>query len=261
MISRNKAVFIMSLRIKKVREKEKLYVIEGEKLVKEFLMAGERVRTVVARPEFISALEPLLTDSHIEVITASFDELKKISSLKTPHNALATVAIADKPFEPADISGNFSVAIDSLQDPGNMGTIIRAAAWFGLKNIVCSPDCVDIHNPKVIQATMGAILHVNVFYMDLKKLLSRAKKEKLSVYGTFLEGDSIYDHTLNKAGIIIIGNESRGISAGLLPFITDKIKIPAVNPSGPGINSLNAGMAASIVFSEFSRKAVFQPNK
>ena len=139
--------------------------------------------------------------------------------------------------------------------PGTLGTIIRAAAWFGIRNIVCSNDCVDVYNPKVIQATMGAILHVNVYYSDLKKFSQRwLMKKDVPVFGTLLDGESIYRHKLGSKGIILLGNESRGISDDLIPFITHRIMIPGASRAMPGIDSLNVGMAASVVFSEFLRQ-------
>jgi RNA methyltransferase, TrmH family len=155
---------------------------------------------------------------------------------------------------------HLTVCLDCVQDPGNLGTIIRAAAWFGIKTIVCSQDSVDVYNTKVIQASMGALLHVNVHYTDLKEFLMEANKRELPVYGTVLEGDSIYKYNLGRQGVILLGNESKGISDELIPFITDKISIPGSDVSRPGIESLNVGMAASIVFSEFLRKADLIPD-
>jgi len=131
---------------------------------------------------------------------------------------------------------------------------MRSAAWFGIENIFCSPDCADLYNPKVIQSGMGAILHVNVFSVDLKELLEKALLKNVRVFGAFLEGHSIYTHKLDPAGIILLGNESKGISDRLKPFVTDKIMIPGKGSNRPGIDSLNVGMAASIVFSEFARQ-------
>jgi TrmH family RNA methyltransferase len=155
----------------------------------------------------------------------------------------------------SEILNQLCVALDFVQDPGNLGTIIRAAAWFGIKNIVCSEDCADVYNPKVIQASMGAILHVNVYYYGLKKLIVLANEKKIPVFGTMLEGESIYDHKLDNKGIILLGNESKGISDELIPFITEKIMIPKFSKAKQGIDSLNVGMAASVVFSEFLRKS------
>lgn len=255
MISKNKARLIISLRKKKAREEEGLFVIEGDKLVREFLSAKVPVKTLIAKKEFISGLPPLLKESVDEIEDVSFSELKQISSLKTPHNALALVHIQQQTMDPEEVLDSLCVALDFVQDPGNFGTIIRAAAWFGIRNIVCSYDCVDLYNPKVVQATMGAILHVNVYYSDLKAFASMANEKNIPVYGTFLSGDSIYTQKLGARGIIILGNESRGISDDLIPFVTDKIMIPGANRAKPGIESLNVGMAASVVFSEFLRQS------
>jgi TrmH family RNA methyltransferase len=190
----------------------------------------------------------------------NYKELKQISTLKTPHNALAVVHMPEREMNIPEIVNHFCVALDFVQDPGNMGTIIRAAGWFGIKNIVCSMDSVDVYNPKVTQSSMGALLHVNVFYCDLKKLFTSAVKNSIPVFGTLLEGDSIYNHKLDKKGIILLGNESKGISDELIPFITEKIRIPKFSNAREGIDSLNVGMAASVVFSEFLRKSGSLPD-
>ena len=256
MISKSKAKFITSLKEKKRREENQLFIIEGDKIVKEFLTAGIKLRSLIAQKDFISRLTDDLILLAGEVEEVSYSELKQISTLKTPHNALAIVPIPSPSFEMEDVFNDLSVALDVVQDPGNLGTIIRAAAWFGIRNIFCSPDSVDVYNPKVIQASMGAILHVNVHYADLQNLLSKACEKKLPVFGALLEGDSIYEHKLGNKGIILLGNESKGISQNLMPYITDKIKIPGPGISLPGLESLNVGMAASIIISEFARRAV-----
>ena len=254
MISKTRIKFIKSLQTKKVRDEERLFVIEGDKLVKEFLSAKIPIKFLVAKPEFINGLQPGLYRFCNMIEAVSYDELKQISTLKTPHNALAVVHMPEREMNISEIINQFCVALDFVQDPGNLGTIIRAAGWFGIKNIVCSLDCVDVYNPKVIQASMGALLHVNVFYYDLKKLFTYAAEKSIAVFGTMLEGNSIYDHKLDNKGIILLGNESKGISDELIPFITEKIRIPKFSNAKEGIDSLNVGMAASIVFSEFLRK-------
>ena len=255
MISKNKIKYIISLQKKKIRDEEGLFVIEGDKLVKEFLTAKVQVKTLIAKPEFINSLAPDLKIGSDEIEEVSYEELKLLSTLKTPHNAMAVVPIPKKELDINQILNKLVVALDFVQDPGNLGTIIRAAAWFGIKNIVCSTDCVDVYNPKVIQASMGAILHVDICYSNLKELLIMANKKNVTVFGTLLEGDSIYNHKLGNKGIILLGNESSGISDELIPFITEKIMIPKFNNAEEGIDSLNVGMAASIVFSEFLRKS------
>lgn len=255
MISKTKEKFIISLQKKKVRDEEQLFIIEGDKLVKEFLWSGHPVKTLIAKPEFISSLPADIRKNAGEIETASYEELKKISTLKTPHNALAIIAIPEKKININEVLSEYCAALDFVQDPGNLGTIIRAAAWFGIKNVICSPDCVDVYNPKVVQASMGALLNVNVFYIDLTRFLSDAKEEGIPVFGTLLDGEPVYNRQLGDKGVILLGNESKGISEELIPFITDRIMIPKFNMTKYGIDSLNVGMAASIIFSEFSRRS------
>ncbi len=254
MISRKKANDIKSLKKKKPREEKGLYVIEGDKLVREYLEAGINVRFLIARPEFLKSLPAEIISKVDDIEYASFEELKSISTLKTPHNALAVIPIEYNEPDSEEILKGLTVALDFVQDPGNLGTIIRAAAWFGLKNIICSEDCVDVYNPKVIQASMGALLHVRIYYTGLSGFMRSAQELQLPVFGTMPEGESIYDHQLAERGVIVLGNESKGISEDLLPLVSDKIMIPGISKAVPGIESLNVGMAASVVFSEFSRR-------
>jgi TrmH family RNA methyltransferase len=255
MLSKTKIKFINSLQVKKNRENEKLFVIEGDKLVKEFIAAHVPVKLLVAKNEFINELSDSALSHVSNIEEATFEELKQISSLKTPHNALAVLGIPEPVFDLPSIFNQYCVALDFIQDPGNMGTIIRAAGWFGIKNIVCSPDCVDAYNPKVVQAGMGALLHVNIFYYDLKQFLGAAHEYSVKVFGTVLGGNSVYTHKPDSKGIILLGNESKGISPELFPLIDEKISIPKFSVAREGIDSLNVSMAASIVFSEFLRKS------
>ena len=253
MLTKAKTSFILSLQKKKTREEERLYVIEGDKMVKEFLAERMPVRMLIAKPEFLNSLSMVHKKGVAEIIPASYEELKKMSSLKTPHNAMAVVEMTDVRIDAGRLAGELSLALDSVQDPGNLGTIIRAAAWFGVRNIYCSKDCVDVYNPKVIQASMGAILHVSVFYSGLRGLLESASEKKARIYGTLLEGESLYYQKLSSTGIILLGNESKGISEELMPYITDRIMIPKRTDANAGIDSLNVGMAASVILSEFTR--------
>jgi TrmH family RNA methyltransferase len=254
MLSKNKARFIISLQKKKVREEYKLYIIEGDKIVKEFISAGIPLKSLIAKPEFISGLPKEAMTGVSEIEPVSYEELKQISGLKTPHNALAVVCMPNPEVSQSGFFKTRCLALDCIQDPGNLGTIIRAAVWFGIRNIVCSEDSVDIYNPKVIQASMGAIIHVKVLYTDLKKFLGAAREKKVPVFGTLLDGESIYSHELGKKGIILLGNESKGISDDLIPYIDHKLMIPKFSKATLGIDSLNVGMAASVVLSEFARR-------
>ena len=254
MLGKNKAKFILSLQKKRTRDNEGMFLIEGDKIVREFLGSDRKIVSLLAKPEFISSLGEEMRLSAGEVISVSYDELRKLSSLKTPHNAIAVVKMATNPGDPPVPSGELFAALDYIQDPGNLGTIIRAAAWFGISTILCSPNCVDVYNPKVIQATMGAILNVRVYYVSLTGHLKMSRESGIEVYGSILGGDSIYSSGLGNEGIIVIGNESKGISDDLKPYISRKITIPKFTDSDRGIESLNAGMAASVVFSEFARR-------
>jgi TrmH family RNA methyltransferase len=255
MISKTRIRFITSLQNKKTRDEERLFVIEGDKIVREFLSAGIHLKLLIAKTEFINSVPGSLMKSVDAAEHVSFEDLKLISTLKTPHNALAVVYMPEQKINITTIMDHYCAALDMIQDPGNMGTIIRAAGWFGIKNIVCSQNCVDVYNPKVIQASMGAILHVTVSYCDLRDFLAGAQSNNVPVFGTMLDGKSIYDHIPGNKGIILFGNESKGISEDLIPFITEKISIPKFSIAKEGIDSLNVGMAASVVFSEFRRKS------
>lgn len=254
MISKNKIKYIVSLQRKKIRDEEQLYLIEGDKLVREYLLSGIRLRLLAAKPEFTDSLMPEGKVLIEEIDSVNDDDLKQISTLKTPHNAIALVPMPQSKYNPDNILKDLCAALDFVQDPGNLGTIIRSAAWFGINNIVCSVDTVDLYNPKVIQASMGAVLHVEVHYCNLRQFLEKAIEKGVPVYGTLIDGVSIYTSTPGKQGVILLGNESRGISEELMPLISEKIMIPRFNNFKYGIDSLNVSMAASIVFSEFARR-------
>ncbi len=256
MLSKGWSKFIISLQKKKEREERRLFTVEGDKLVREFLMSEWIVEVLAGKPEYLASLPAELKYQASEIIPLSYDELKKISSLTTPHNALAVIRMPTTMIDPEEINNSLTLMIDTIQDPGNMGTIIRVAAWFGIKNIICSENSVDIYNQKVIQATMGALLSVKVHYTGLKEFLSSIHSRGNPVYAAMLDGKSIYSADLSEKGIILLGNESRGISAELLPLVTKKIVIPKFARSAAGVESLNVGMAASIIVSEFARRSL-----
>ncbi|MCU0378174.1 MAG: RNA methyltransferase [Bacteroidales bacterium] len=253
-MTRHQAKMVLSLQKKKVREESSLFVIEGDKVVREYMLAGNRVILLAAKPEWLDGEPETVTGMADEIVTVSYDDLRRISSLKTPHNVLAVAAMKTTDFSAEILADGLTIALEYVQDPGNMGTIIRIAAWFGIKNIICSADCVDVYNPKVIQATMGAFLHVRVYYVSLDKVLKNAQEAKMPVYGATIDGKSIYDCKLNSHGIILLGNESKGISDGLLQHVTDRITIPGPEKPLAGIESLNVSMAAAIICSEFARR-------
>ena len=187
-------------------------------------------------------------------IETDANQIKKISSLKTPSMIIGVFKIQALTTDEDIIQNSLSLILDDVRDPGNLGTIIRVADWFGIKNIFCSHNTVDLYNPKVIQATMGAISSVNVIYTDLQKLLIRYKSPSFPIYGTFLEGEIIYNCQLQNKGFIVMGNEGKGVSENIQKLVTNKLYIPNF-PTGKAVSeSLNVSVATSIICSEFRRQ-------
>ena len=253
MLSKNKIKYLQSLSRKKVREKEQVFLVEGDKMVLEAIALKDRVSLVCATENFI-AENNSLSDLDIEIITCSHEELKKASQLQNPQNALAVVKMQERSFEIATFEKELVIALDFVQDPGNLGTIIRIADWFGIDQIICSEDTVDCYNPKVIQASMGAMFRVKLNYMNLPEAISKAQSMATPVYGTFMEGENIYQSELSKNGILVLGNEGNGISPEVEKLVNQKIHIPSFNSSENGSESLNVATAAAICCSEFKRR-------
>lgn len=240
-LSHNKIKQINCLQQKKCRDKQGLFIVEGEKMVLEVL------KTIPSLIEYIVSIPEFISDSMSNIQTYHCDEetLKRCSSLKTPNKVIAVV----KKMEHKISSPSFVIAIDSVQDPGNMGTIMRLADWFNVEKIICSNTTVDLYNPKVIQASMGAFLRVQVEYTDL---IEYFKTSKLPVYGALLEGENVYQKELSPKGILLMGNEGAGISEELKPFISSPITIPRRGKA----ESLNVSIATGILLSEFFRKEI-----
>ncbi len=239
MLIKSKVKYIQSLGQKKSRDEENVFIAEGPKIVKELLEANiAEVKEVFALKEWVMNNGKLLTKSDVVEITEI--ELERISQLTTPNNVLAIV----KKF---DINENIStknkvtLVLDTIQDPGNLGSIIRTADWFAVDQIVCSKDCADVYNPKVVQSTMGSIARVKIFYTDLEKWM--AEQKDIRIYATVLEGQDISTVKKINEGIIIIGNESKGISDELLKLANIKITIPKKGKA----ESLNAAVAVGVV--------------
>jgi len=251
MISKNKQKLIAGLARKKNREKEGLFLVEGDKMINELFASSIIIKTLIATPEFLSGHT---LSASIEVIEASKDEIRKVSLLHNAQQAIAICVIPQQEFYWEKGKNDLILALDTIQDPGNLGTIIRLADWFGIKEVVCSPGTVDIYNPKTIQATMGAIFRVNVTYQHLPPFLEEANSYGLPVYGAFLEGEEIYKLNLSSKGIIVMGNEGQGISQEVANKISQKIFIPSYPKGTPTSESLNVSMAASIICSEFRRR-------
>ncbi len=241
MLSKLKLKYIQSLGQKKFRDEEGVFIAEGPKLVIE-LIGNNRVeiKELFALEEWSRENENRLGKTAVSIVTEI--ELERISQLTTPNKVVAIVqqfAIS----EPDNLSNKIAIALDCIQDPGNLGTIIRVADWFGIEQIICSHDSVDLYNPKVVQATMGSLARVNVYYTDLIEWLQNQKKSQ--IYATALEGQDITTMKKISSGIILVGNESRGLSPVLLELANEKITIPKKGSA----ESLNAAMAIGIVLS------------
>ncbi|MGQ7870015.1 TrmH family RNA methyltransferase [Sunxiuqinia sp. sy24] len=254
MLSKNKIKFIQSLNRKKTREKEGVFLVEGNKLVLEAVASHFRVRLLIGTPGFLKS-NPLPPDVADEVIECSPEEIKKASLQQAPQQAIAVVEIPYYQLSMNQLTREFSLALDFVQDPGNLGTIIRIADWFGIRNLICSTNTADCFNPKVIQSSMGAIFRVQIHYLDLEKLMDEANQAQLPVYGTFLEGENIYSSNLTAHGILVLGNEGNGISPAIETKIQRKIHIPSFAVGARGSESLNVASAASICCSEFKRRS------
>lgn len=239
MLSKSKVKDIQSLAHKKFRDEMGLFLAEGPKIVSELLIEQKvQVETIYATADWIAANKALA--SLAEIVEISDIQLSQISQLSTPNQV---IGIFKKPFAkvPA-IKGQTALALCSLQDPGNLGTIIRIADWFGVKEIVCSEDSADCFNPKVVQSTMGSIARVNISYTNLESWLSDQQVKK---YATILDGTDITKSEKIREGIVIIGNESKGIPASILSLVNEKISIPKKGDA----ESLNAAVATGIVLS------------
>ncbi len=251
MLTNNKIKLIKSLDKKRERIESGCFVVEGEKMVRELLMSRFETIEVFAVQQYIDEL-PANLKRKAEITAISEHDLERISFLKTPNKAVALAKLPEKR-TPADLRG-LSIALDNVQDPGNLGTIVRTAAWFGITNVFCSPDTVDVYNPKVIQSTMGAIFKVNVTYCDLAELAATARKAGIPMFGTRLDGKNLYAAKLPKDAIVVMGNESKGLSAEISALMDSNLKIPSYAPPTSDMESLNVAVATAIVCAEFCRQ-------
>ena len=245
-MTKSEIQFIRSLADKRTRTAEGVFIAEGEKLIGELLASSLRVRRLYA-------LEGVFDRSvGAEIVTVG--EMERISQLKTANNSLAIVEIPQRNLAKVDASHSMVIALDRVQNPGNLGTIIRLADWFGIGDIVCSHDCAECFNPKVVQATMGAIIRVNIHYTDLAAWLAERKKAAIPIYGTFLDGENIYSAPLSEGGVIVMGNEGSGIDAQCAANITRRLFIPPYPTDRRSCESLNVAIASAVICSEFRRR-------
>ena len=249
MISKSKIKLITSLSQKKFRDETGLFVAEGTKLVNDLVTAFQ-CSLLVATADWLK------DNTHfkaIETIIVDTNEFNKISNQKSPQGVLA---VFEKPFYQVNVqelSQKLSLALDEVQDPGNLGTIIRIADWFGISDIFCSEHSADAFNPKTVQASMGALARVRVHVVDLAVFLNTCQS-KMPVYGTFMNGEDIYAKTLTPNGIIVMGNEGNGISAEIEKLVSERLLIPNFPVGQATSESLNVGVATALVCAEFRRR-------
>jgi TrmH family RNA methyltransferase len=239
MVTKSELKYIQSLSDKKVRLETGCFIAEGVKLVGEMIAAGYPLKAVYALDSWDSP------DTSIEVTRIEAFELEKMSMLQTPNQVLAVAMMPQKEVA-LDLAGQLTLVLDGIQDPGNMGTIIRTADWFGITQIVASEDTVDVYNPKVIGATMGSFMRVSVTYKNLQEWMPTVK---LPVYGALLEGENIFTTNAVKEGLLVIGSEGKGIRENILDLITHPVTIPKIG----GAESLNAGIAAGVIVAQLTR--------
>lgn len=237
--------FVRSLADKRMRDSEGLFIAEGDKLVEEILSSGLAVRSLYTTHR----------DSTLRGATLiERSEMERISQLKSANTTLAVVEQPRYRLDEGALKHTLVLALDGVQNPGNMGTIMRLADWFGVSDILCSRECADCYNPKVVQATMGAILRVRVHYVDdLAALLKRLNSCGMPIYGTLLDGENIYTKQLTTNGVIVMGNEGRGLSDVCRATVSDSLFIPPYPIDTPTSESLNVAMATAVVLAEFRR--------
>ncbi|MDR0748157.1 MAG: RNA methyltransferase [Tannerellaceae bacterium] len=248
MLSRNLIKYIRSLEQKKFRNGRGTFVAEGSKLVNDMLSAFES-ELIIAKPSWMATQGDIPAK---ELLAADEEDIRRASLLKNPQDVIAVFKQPVYDIEEANPSGQLTLVLDGIQDPGNLGTIIRLADWFGIEHIVCSPDTADVFNPKTVQATMGALAHVKVHYAALEAWMQRYEGQPL--YGAFLNGRNIYAEELSATGAIVMGNEGNGIRPALEALVTTKLFIPAYPAGRETSESLNVATATAIVCAEFRRR-------
>ncbi|MDR3269759.1 MAG: RNA methyltransferase [Tannerella sp.] len=247
MVSKAKIKWIHSLEMKKYRDKYRLFVAEGPKLVSE-LIGVFACEWMLAETSWMATQGDLPAK---ELVVAEDDDLRKVSLLKSPQQVLAVFQRPDYAAAEADPAKELILALDGVQDPGNLGTIVRLADWFGIEHVVCSPDTADVFSPKTVQATMGALARVKVHYTVLEDYL---KSREAPLYGAFLTGDNLYEKPLSAAGVLVMGNEGNGIRPAVEALIGERLYIPPFPAFRAGSESLNVAVATAIICAEFRRQ-------
>ena len=248
-LSKNKISYIQSLKQKKYRNQHNTFVAEGSKLIFD-LLPHMHCQLLILADGMKENLPPNIEVE--ETIIATAAEIKKGSHLATPPDAIAVFYQTQHDFTKIDLTHKLSLILDGVQDPGNLGTIIRIADWFGIENVFCSLDTVDVYNTKTVQATMGALSRVKIHYANIIELI--AQYSSSPIYGTFLNGENIYTQVLTSQGFIVMGNEGKGIRPEIEKLITDRLYIPSFATNNTTSESLNVAVATAVVCSEFRRR-------
>lgn len=251
-LSNNECKQLASLKTKKYRSQQKLFLVEGEKLVEEALKSHIPVKAIVALDSWWQA-QPRKLEG-ITCLTASPQQIKQLSLMVTPPPVVAVVHIPNYQLNIKELQQKITLALENIQDPGNLGTIIRIADWYGIDHVICSHESVEAFNPKVIQSSMGSIFRVKVHYNNLIQFCKETGALQIPLVGTFLEGENMYTARLPASGVLVMGNESKGISDELAKLIEKRVTIPSINASQVHAESLNVAMATAIVCSEWMRK-------
>jgi RNA methyltransferase, TrmH family len=239
MLSKNKIKYIKSLQLKKNRKKEQSFIAEGAKTVLELINSDYRISTLVCTDEFLQQHKSIINNNKYEIIEVTENELSDLGTFSSNNAALAVASIKEN--KELYIGNNeFAIALDDVRDPGNLGTIIRVADWYGIKKIICTETTAELYNPKVINATMGSFTRVQLYYTDL---ITYFQKYNFPVYGAFLDGENVHSAIFENEGFLLLGNEANGISIELDALVSKKINIPKYG----GAESLNVAIAAAVI--------------
>ncbi|MDR0814470.1 MAG: RNA methyltransferase, partial [Bacteroidales bacterium] len=259
MLSKAKITLIRSLEHRKYRNEQGLFVVEGDKTVREILASPLSVACLLADAAWIEQLPPLLQAKASETTAVTEQELAQISFLKTAHRAMALVRIPEYALDMGEIASGLSLYLDGVQDPGNLGAIIRVADWFGIRHVLCGEGCADTFNPKTIQSTMGAVIRVKTYPTGIDFIEQlHSKYPELPIYGAFLDGENIFQQSLPAKALIVMGNESKGVSRETAKYVDKRILIPSYPAGEPTSESLNVATATAIVCSEFRRQISYK---
>lgn len=253
-LSKNKIKYIHSLEQKKTRREERVFLAEGPKLTGD-LLGHFRCRFLAATASWLEEHPDICAD---EIAEVSQEDLSRASLLKTPQQVLAVFEQPQYTLDPEVVKHSLCLALDDVQDPGNLGTIVRLADWFGIEHIICSQNTVDVYNPKTVQATMGGIARVKVHYTSLPDFIRSLGDEDIPVFGTFLDGKNMYEQPLTEHGLIVMGNEGNGIGKEVEALINRKLYIPNYPQGKETSESLNVAIATAVICAEFRRQAAWK---